>query len=670
MKRLLWLVRPKAASLPNVVRKIGHLTARGSRSSLLRVFCTLATAWAVANFSLALLLVGCVTNPPPPPPPVTVSPTQIPSRARGEWTLIFYFAADNDLEDVELNDLEELTRLEEDAQVHILALVDRSPLGDNNEGYSNRAVANLANWSHAKLLDVQHDKLTELDDWGRLNMADPQTLRRLLTVAQERYPASRYGLFLVDHGQGWQGICGDDGAPRAHDALDPSELQTALKTLQAPLDFLGLDACLMSSLEVYLACAPYAHALVASQDSLPGQGLDYLEALRQLRGKPKSDGLQLGRWFLEAHRSSLKNDQQESARLQLALLDGRDYADLAAAWKELGEALKPLAKKEWLALAKARAAAQSFQIEGVGVGGEVEDMGQLLQQIRQRVPSLSALTVRTEEQLERVVVEQVRGQFRQSCSGISVCFPALAENLSEEYRAQAEDLMPEWVDFLRAYTSAERHVKVASSLSPVTLSGGGGRMDLQARLGRPDEVVASYTILVKDHRVVGQMTCAVEPGENLLSDYFDGKWLALRQGNGATLMAQLDSVEVSEGTALARLSCQLTRAGGGSPQPVQLYFPLQPDDLSRPGPLLGVSRSGGLGVTEVQLKAGDQLSFLERDLRPGGHQDRGKSLVLTEPGKLQLALAPVPAGDYELGFLVLDVQGRSHWQTRPLLWGK
>lgn len=619
---------------------------------------------------LALLLAGCVSNPPLPPPSVTVSPTQIPSKARGEWTLIFYFAADNDLEDVEMNDLEELTRLADDPQVHLLALVDRSPLGEDNEGYSNRAVANLANWSHAKLLDVQHDKLTELDDWGRLNMADPQTLRRLVTVAQERYPAQRYALFLVDHGQGWQGICGDDGAPRANDALDASELQTALKTLQAPLDLLGLDACLMSSLEIYLACAPHAQAMVASQDSLPGQGLDYLEAIQQLQGKPKSDGLQLGRWFLQAHRLSLKSDEQESARLQLALLDGRNHADLAAAWKALGKGLQPLAKKEWLALAKARAAAQSFQIEGVGVGGEVEDVGQLLQQIRQRVPSLSSLTVRVEEQLEKVVVEQVRGPFRQSCSGLSVCFPALAENLSEEYRTLAEGLMPEWVDFLKAYTAAERHVKVSSSLSPVTLSGGGGRMDLQARLGRPDEVVASYTILVRDHRVVGQMTCAVEPGENLLSDYFDGKWLALREGNGPPLMAQLDSVELSEGRALAQLSCQLTRAGGGAPQPVQLYFPVQPDDLSRPAPLLGASRSGGLGVTEVQLKAGDELSFLERDLRPGGHQDRGRVLRLEHPDRLQLALAPVPAGDYELGFLVLDVQGRSHWQTRPLLWGK
>ncbi|MBN9418997.1 MAG: hypothetical protein J0I12_26325 [Candidatus Eremiobacteraeota bacterium] len=619
---------------------------------------------------LGLLLAGCVSSPPPAQPPVTVSPTQIPSKAKGEWTLVFYFAADNDLEDVELNDLEELTHLADDPQVHILALVDRSPLGEDNEGYSNRAVANLANWSHAKLLDVQHDKLTELEDWGRLNMADPQTLRRLLSVAQERYPANRYGLFLVDHGQGWQGICGDDGAPRAHDALDPSELQTALKSLAAPLDLLGLDACLMSSLEVYLACAPYAHSLVASQDSLPGQGLDYLQAIQQLQGKPKSDGVQLGRWFLQAHRSSLKSDEQESARLQLALLDGRNYADLSTSWKELSEALKPLAQKEWLALAKARAAAQSFQIEGVGVGGEVEDMGQLLQQIRQRVPALSKQTVQVEEQLERVVIEQVRGRFRQSCSGLSVCFPALAENLSQEYRTLAEGFMPEWVAFLKAYTAAERHVKVASSLSPVTLSGGGGRMDLQARLGKPDEVVASYTILVRDHRVVGQMTCAVEPGENLLSDYFDGKWLALRDGKGPALMAQLDSVELSEGSALARLSCQLTRAGGGAPQPVQLYFPLVLDDLARPAPLLSVSRSGGLGVTEVQLKAGDQLSFLERDLRPGGHQDRGSALKIEHPDRLQLSLAPVPAGDYELGFLVLDVQGRSHWQTRPLLWGK
>jgi hypothetical protein len=593
----------------------------------------------------------------------------VTAQPRAQWTLLFYFAADNDLEASEMEDLEELTQLPSSPQVRMLALVDRSPVGEPSEGYSNRAVANLANWSHAKLLEVGQDKLTELEDWGQVSMADPQSLQRFIQLAQERYPARHYGLFLVDHGQSWAGLCSDDSTSQDNDRLDLQELQASLATLKSPLDLLVFDACMMSTLEVYLAAAPHARYLVASQDSLPAQGLDYRGALGRLLDRPDSDGLQLGKWFLEGYRQSLKRDSEELSRLQLTLLSNQSAPALQSAFEGLARQLRPQVKKHWRALALARASAPSFHGEE-GHAAEVHDLGQWLNQLSQRLPGLDRSVGAVRKQLKAAVVDQVRGRFRQNCSGLSVFFPLLAEHLSSEYFACVEPLVGQWVGFLQEYTRLERTIRPRPPLSEVTLTGG-QRVELQARLGA--EVAASYTILVQDQRLVGQMTCVPEQGSTLLNDYFDGRWLSLREkGASSSILAHLAAVEFespTSSTALATLPCNLKRKESNASMDVQLFFSLHPDDLVSPAPLVGVSRSIGLGAVEIHLQPGDQLSFSQLDLRPGGHSDGGPSLQLVQPDALSLSLAPVPAGDYQLGFLVVDLQGRSHWQTRPLLWG-
>ncbi|MBT9581909.1 hypothetical protein IV102_01085 [bacterium] len=619
----------------------------------------------------AVLLGGCVwPENPATPTPLATSPTSVPARPRAKWTLIFYFAADNDLEESEMDDLEELTQLPLSQDVRILALVDRSPLGEPSEGYSNRAVANLANWSNAKLLEVGPDKLTELDDWGQLNMADPQSLRRLMQVAQERYPAQQYGLFLVDHGQAWSGLCSDESTSRDNDTLDLKELQTALEAQPSPLELLVLDACMMSTLEVYLAAAPHARYMVASQDSLPAQGLDYVGALGRLQEKPGSDGQQLGKWFLESYRQSLKSDPEELSRVQLSLLRSEPQLALRHAFEKLAQQLRPQLRKHWRSVAKARASAQSFHSEQ-GQGAEVHDLGQLLTQLSERLPRLAAAVAQLRQPLKAAVVDQVRGRYRQGCSGLSVFFPLLAEHLSSEYFASVEPLAGEWVHFLQDYTRMERTLVARPPLSEVALVGG-QRVELQARLGA--EVAASYTILVQDHCVVGQMTCVPDHGSTLLNDYFDGHWLSLGEKDGGpSILAHLQAVELestSAPTALATLPCQLKRKDSNTGLDVQLFFALHPDDLQRPASLLGVSRSSGLGAVELRLQAGDQISFLQRDLSPGGHSRPGPALRLVHPDRLSLQLAPVPPGDYRLGFLVIDLQGRTHWQTKKLMWGE
>ena len=129
--------------------------------------------------------------------------------------------------------------------------------------YTNEPIANLKDWTTAKLLSVEHNHLEELDDWGEVNMGDPATLKKFLQTAIKSFPANRYGIIFEDHGTGWPGACGDES--NDDDMLTSDEIAASLKQVTATtgkFELIGFDACLMGNFEVARAMAPYGHVMV------------------------------------------------------------------------------------------------------------------------------------------------------------------------------------------------------------------------------------------------------------------------------------------------------------------------------------------------------------------------------------------------------------------------
>lgn len=115
------------------------------------------------------------------------------------------------------------------------------------------------------------------DTLASSNMGDPGTLRSFLDYAAEHCPAENYALILWDHGAGpVNGVCWDEQSSGDH--LTIQELTSALSDSpfsQKKLAWLGFDACLMSSVEVARALAPYAEYMIASQAEEPATGWNY-----------------------------------------------------------------------------------------------------------------------------------------------------------------------------------------------------------------------------------------------------------------------------------------------------------------------------------------------------------------------------------------------------------
>ena len=199
-----------------------------------------------------------------------------------DWTVLAYLAGDNDLEGALLADLREMERIgSRPGSVEIVAQVDRARGEDSSDG----------NWTGTRRYYVTQSSnpkqigSTVLAELGPTNTGDPHVLKDFISFGAAHYPAKATMLLLSNHGSGFwvppemqsgkrqtrrrrhgffqptrewllapdpaRGIAYDDGSG---DCLDNRELKQVVayahRVLGRPIDVVGMDACLMTMLEV------------------------------------------------------------------------------------------------------------------------------------------------------------------------------------------------------------------------------------------------------------------------------------------------------------------------------------------------------------------------------------------------------------------------------------
>ena len=145
------------------------------------------------------------------------------------------------------------------------------------------------------------------EEFALANMASAATLTDFVQYSAEKFPADKYLLVLWDHGGGSNsGLIVDERYNRSIMTLD--QLQLALERSQVFLEAVLLDTCLMANLETAQALQSTTHYLIASEETVPGEGSDYKAWLQYLYNMPECDGRQLGR-------RACDSAQQKYARL-------------------------------------------------------------------------------------------------------------------------------------------------------------------------------------------------------------------------------------------------------------------------------------------------------------------------------------------------------------------
>ncbi|MEK7989650.1 MAG: clostripain-related cysteine peptidase [Thiotrichaceae bacterium] len=148
-------------------------------------------------------------------------------------------------------------------------------------------------WKTVKRSVIQNGQQYVLEDLGKQNMGQPETLSNFVTWATQKFPAQHYALILWDHGVGAKGIGKDTNWQG--DVITLPELKHAYQDILIQnnklLDTVIYDACLMGSIEVADVTSNIALTMAASAELEPSHGLDYQYLLTQIAAESPQSGI-------------------------------------------------------------------------------------------------------------------------------------------------------------------------------------------------------------------------------------------------------------------------------------------------------------------------------------------------------------------------------------------
>ena len=125
-------------------------------------------------------------------------------------------------------------------------------------------------------------------DIGLVSMLEQDTLSDFIKWSAEHHPAQRYGLVMWDHGGGtFMGFGRDDNFPQK--MMSISAIKQGIADGGEHFDFIGMDACLMATVEIAYMLEPYADYLIASEETEPGWGWHYGNWISIIENDPYAD---------------------------------------------------------------------------------------------------------------------------------------------------------------------------------------------------------------------------------------------------------------------------------------------------------------------------------------------------------------------------------------------
>ncbi len=113
-----------------------------------------------------------------------------PPRTKAQWTLLVYMAADNDLDQAAVADIQEMLAVGTSPEVRVAVLVDRA-----GPRPTTRYV--IPERPGCSLLDCPQEHLPEI------NTGDARHLVGFLDWGRKTFPSEHLGLILWNHGYGW-----------------------------------------------------------------------------------------------------------------------------------------------------------------------------------------------------------------------------------------------------------------------------------------------------------------------------------------------------------------------------------------------------------------------------------------------------------------------------------
>lgn len=318
--------------------------------------------------------------------------------------------------------------------------------------------------------DLNHVGSQLVEDIGEADMGSGESLADFVVWAVSTFPADRTLLVMSDHGMGWLGGWSDpspgvmDGsrsplAQRLGQNIYMNELDQALGLARQQagidkFDLIGMDACLMSQLEVYAALQPHARVAVASEEVEPSLGWAYAGFLDALTSNPRMSPEDLGTLIVQSY---IREDQritdaaaradflrggspmgglfgfsdvsasQLAARLEQSVtLTAVNLERLPGLMTSVNDFVYALQGEDQSLVAQARSYAQSYtSIFGKQVPPSFIDLGHFTALIRDntRDGELSRAAEQVLTSLSQLVIAEKHGASKPGSTGVAIYFP-------------------------------------------------------------------------------------------------------------------------------------------------------------------------------------------------------------------------------------------------------
>jgi len=410
---------------------------------------------------------------------------------KAKWTVMVYMAGDNNLSAAGEKDLGEMRAVGSTAGVNIVAEFDR--VGELHQ---------------TQRYHVQCDGVNErAESIGETDCGDPQVLINFVQWAAQEFPAERYGLILWNHGGGWEpaeidriardvrapnysereaqeragsklrraffrttveeilkqptptdrAICCDDGSGHSLDTIELGNvLRQAVDLLGQPLDLLGMDACLMSNLEVAYQARSYVKYIVASEENEPNDGWPYDQVLRILVDDAEASTADLAKRIVQAYVQSYV-DRNYPGSVTQAALDLAQVGVLTGPLDTLADLLIPR-----MAAAKFELGETLYRTEAFFWDGTLWDIAEVCEELaggsQDSATTQAAQGVRDVLQPQGqtfVIAEAHNGSKVARCGGVTIYLPPrIMHKPSRYYGELAFALEHHWQAAIDSYHAA------------------------------------------------------------------------------------------------------------------------------------------------------------------------------------------------------------------------
>ena len=187
---------------------------------------------------------------------------------------------------------------------------------------------------HSQRYLLKNKEFTLVDDsLPQVDLTKPEGLSDFISWGAENYPADRYFLILWDHGGGSVDGFGYDEWQDTEDSLTIDELRQALKQSGLVFDFIGMDACIMASIETCYALYDYCDYCILSEDFESALGWSYTGWLTALAGNTSMDTEDLAKIIVDDMVLANEDDCYYGGSSTLALIDERYVPQAFEAWE-------------------------------------------------------------------------------------------------------------------------------------------------------------------------------------------------------------------------------------------------------------------------------------------------------------------------------------------------